>query len=143
MPGAYNGEGVNMDTFVLIPVGEYTLRVIEAVQGLTKNNDDMVTVTFEVVGGDFNLEKVPYYRVIFFADRMKKGAGIALTFLKSIGEPFEGQFKWNEKNWIGKKLKATIKHEVATQGKSVGKTFAKVAWVDLIEGAQAETDVPF
>ena len=103
----------------------------------------MVTVTFEVADGEFKLEKVPYYRVIFFKDRMKKGAGIALKFLKSIGEPYEGEFKWNEKNWIGKKLKATIKHEVAIQGKSAGKTFAKVAWVDPLNGEQADTEIPF
>lgn len=146
MPGKYDGEGVKMDSFVLLPEGEYTLRIIDVAQSYTKVQDDMITVGYEVVGGEYNLEKVPYFRVIFFKDRAHKGAGMALKFLKSIGEPYEGQFQWNEKNWVGKKLKGTIKHEVATMGKHAGKTFAKVAWVDScddVPGGIPAEEVPF
>jgi hypothetical protein len=146
MSGKYDGTGVKVNDFVEIPDGEYTLRIIEANQGMTKNGDDMVTVSFEIVGGDHNLEKINYHNVIFFKDKGSKGAGIALKFLKSIGEPCEGSFVWDEKNWIGKKLKGTVVQELATQGKHVGKKFPKVKWVDACEdgpgGVPAE-EVPF
>ena len=146
MPGSYNGSGIKADSFILVPEGEYTLRIIDTKMGQTKDNDDMVTVSSEIVGGEYNLEKINYYNVIFFKDKSQKGAGFALKFLKSIGEPYEGEFSWDERNWVGKKFKAMIKHETASQGKHAGKTFAKISWVDQCDegpGGVPSDEVPF
>ncbi len=134
-----------MNDFVEIPDGEYTLRIIDAKPGTTQAGDDKVTVDYEIVGGDYNLEKIKFHTVVFFKNRESKGAGIAIKFLKTIGEPFEGQFSWDERNWIGKKLKATIVQEVATQGKHAGKKFPRIQWVNPVEGgaAAASEEVPF
>ena len=145
MGGNYNGDGVKVDSFIEIPDGEYVLRITNAVQGVTAKGDDKVTVDYEIAEGPLKLETIKFHKVVFFKDRASKGAGMALKFLKSIGEPWEGQFSWNEKNWIGKKLKARVEQRPATQGKHMGKNFPNIAWVDGIDGANKEDDtqVPF
>lgn len=146
MPGKYNSEGVKMNDYVEIPDGEYILRITDATPGTTANGDDKVTVDYEIVGGDYNLEKIKFHTVVFFKNRESKGAGITLKFLRAIGEPYEGQFSWDERNWVGKKLKAMIMQEVATQGKHAGKKFPKIQWVNPVDGgpeAAAEDVVPF
>jgi hypothetical protein len=144
MPGSYDGEGVKTDNFVEIPDGEYTLRITDAEQGVTRNGDDKVTVSYEIVGGPYHLQPIKYHTVVFFKDKNTKGAGMAIKFLKSIGEPHEGQFAWNEKNWIGKKLKAMIMQEVQTMGKSTGKKFPRIQWVNPPdEGNIPVEELPF
>ena len=143
MPGKFDAEGVPVNDFVEIPDGEYTLRITEAEQGVTQKGDDKVTVSYEIVGGPYHLQTIKYHTVVFFKDKNAKGAGMSLKFLKSIGEPHEGQFTWNEKNWIGKKLKAMIMQEVQLQGKSAGKKFPRVQWVNPPDGGQVESEIPF
>lgn len=144
-PGKYDGDGVSMENFVDIPDGEYTLRIINAEPGTTAKGDDKVTVDYEIVGGTYNLQKIKYHTITFFKDKNSKGAGIALKFLKSIGEPYEGQFSWDERNWIGKKLKGMIMKETQTQGKNAGKKFSRVQWVNPVDGGPEESadEVPF
>ena len=146
MPGKYDGTGVKVTDFVEIPDGEYTLRIIGAEQGVTGKGDEKVTVDYEIVGGEYNLEKIKYHTVTFFKDKNAKSAGMAIKFLKSIGEPCEGNFTWDERNWIGKKLKAMVMQEIQTQGKSAGKKFPRVQWVNPCEdghGGVTAEDVPF
>jgi hypothetical protein len=147
MGGRYNGGGVDMSGgHVVIPDGEYVLRIIEAEQGVTQKGDDKVTVTYEIYEGEYKLETIPFHTVVFFKDKSTKGASMALKFLKAIGEPYEGEFAWDEKNWIGKKLKAMISQEEQKEGKHAGKKFPRIKWVNPCDdgpGGVKEQEIPF
>jgi len=92
-----------------LPRGIYNLEITSAVAGYTKEtNRPKVTVDFRVIDSlQFAGRKVRYHTVVFIPEG-EKGAGMALHFLKTIGEPFEGKLKVNTDSWIGKKLKATV-----------------------------------
>ncbi len=133
-----------MDGFFDGPDGEYNLKIIDAKAGTTGNGDPKVTVDYEIADGAYKGLPISYHTITFFRDKTSKGVGIALKFLKSIGEPFEGNFSWDERNWVGKRLKAMIVMEAATQGKHIGKKFPKIAWVNPPEGGNVPAEeVPF
>ena len=144
MPGNYNSDGVNVDNFFAGPDGEYVLTITDAVPGSTQNGDPKVTVDYIIAEGPSKGLPISFHTVVFFKDKLSKGAGIAIKFLKCIGEPWEGNFAWDERNWIGKKVKAMIMMEEAAQGKHKGKKFPRIQWVNPPDGGQiAAEDVPF
>ena len=141
MPGKYNGEGITMSNFFDGPDGEYLLKITEAVAGTTQAGDPKVTVDYVIAEGPYKGAPILYHTVTFFKNRDSKGAGIVLKFLKSIGEPYEGNFKWDERRWIGRRVKAMIVMEVQEQGKNAGKRFPKIAWVNAPDDGQAAQEV--
>lgn len=150
MPIRQNSTGVKINSGpTIFPEGDYVLRIVKAELGVTGKGDDKVTVDFEVAEGDLKLESIGWHVVTFFKDKEHKAAGMAFHFLKCIGEPWEGDFEVDERNWIGKRLKAHVAMEVATQGKHVGKKFPKIKWVEPLVGGAGESsavkeeEVPF
>ena len=145
MPFPYDGTGVKIDQGPkLIPEGDYVLRIIKAEAGVTKKGDNGVAVDFEIADGDFKFEKIRYHYVTFFKDRESKAAGMAIHFLKCIGEPWEGAFEVDELNWIGKMVLGHVSPEMSNYGKSKGKIFPKVKWVEKLDAtAPGQEEVPF
>lgn len=148
MPFPYNSTGVKVNhTITLLPEDDYILRIVKAEPGVTAKGDNKVVVDFEIAEGDFKLETIAFHNVTFFKDKESKAAGMAVHFLKCIGEPWENDFEVDEKNWLGKRIKAHVVMEMATQGKHAGKRFPRIKWVDVAGDeppAQVAVDeVPF
>lgn len=142
MPFSYNAGNMTPSGFVEIPDGEYILKIVSAQPGTTQNGDDKVTVDYEIAAGSFKGEQISYHNITFFKDTNSKGAGIALNFLKCIGEPYEGQFEVDEKNWLGRRVKAMVTQEVQQFGKSAGKKFPRIKWVNQTDQVKEE-EIPF
>ena len=141
MPGSYDSTGVEISTrFEPIPEGEYTLRIIRATSGETQNGHPKVTVDFEVAGGGPNSGREIRFHTVTFLPKESKGAGMALHFLKTIGEPFEGKFKWDERKWIGKELRAQVVLEPGMKDPS--KKYNRVKSVMPKDEAEVDKDLP-
>jgi hypothetical protein len=134
----YSSTGIEpSEGFKLIPPDRYVLEIENAVEGVTKNGDPKVTVDYKVSDGPHKGSSIRYHNVSFLPVGAK-GAGIAVHYLKSIGEPWEGDFKVNCQHWIGKKLIGTVVQEKDLKGvmRNV------VRFVDPLE-VSADSDVPF
>jgi hypothetical protein len=125
----YDATGISADSNGCIPEGEYILEIVSARPGKTNNGDPKVTVDYVVAEGAFKGKKVKFHTVTFFRDKTVKAAGIAIHYLKTIGQPFEGPFKVEPENWKGKMLKAKVVQE--PYGDYVN---AKVKFVDPVDG---------
>ncbi len=97
----------------LLPKQWFTFEVIDftsqagaqyPMEGVTKkNNYPKVDFLVEVVDqGEFKGERV--FHTVTFMPKDKDGAGMAIHFLKSIGQPFEGKLDINTDDWIGKRF---------------------------------------
>lgn len=118
MPGNYDAQGVqpsggNRTPF---PAGPYQLIITKAEQGVTGNGDDKVTVDLKVASGAHQGREVRFHTVTFLS-KERPGAGMALHFLKQIGEPFEGEFAWDERRWIGRAILAHVIIEADQKGR--------------------------
>lgn len=94
-----------------IPAGAYRLKVVDFKEGKSKGGDYQVVVTFRVVGGTYNLRRIPFHYVTFFDDTDAPGAGIALGFLKAVGQPYEGKFTIDPAKWVGAEVVADVTEE--------------------------------
>ncbi|MBI4395469.1 MAG: DUF669 domain-containing protein, partial [Elusimicrobia bacterium] len=109
MPGKYNANGVEPSGGggQPIPEGDYHLRIMKTEAGTTRNGDDKVTVDFKVVDGAYVGRPINYHTVSFLP-KESLGAGMTLHFLKCIGEPYQGEFEWDESRWIARVIKAHV-----------------------------------
>lgn len=94
-----------------IPAGAYRLKVVDFKEGKSKRDDYQVVVTFRVVGGQYNLRRIPFHYVTFFSDPEADGAGIALAFLKAVGQPHQGKFTIDPAKWVGAEVLADVTEE--------------------------------
>lgn len=144
----YSDDGIESPSsgkdFEPVPVGDYVLEVMDVDPRETRNGDPMVNVQFEIRNGRHDGRKV-WTNITFFKDHTNKGAGIALHFLHCIGEPYQGKFKVDIMNWIGKRTKARLEIETYE-----GKRRNKVRWfiTDLRDGpvshpVTSDEEVPF
>ena len=140
MPGHYNSDGIKVDNFFNGPDGEYILKIVNVDAGTTAKGDPKVTVDYEIAEGPMMGIPINFHTITFFRDKENRGSGIAIKFLKSIGQPHEGEFEWNELNWIGKRLRAMVVMEVQSFGKRAGNSFPKIKWV---EPCVALEELPF
>lgn len=122
----YDDIGVEKRSFEILPIGDYPAVIRSATPGITGKGDDKVEVTYEIIDGPHRGKTIKKHTVTFFKNRSTKGAGMALDFLKAIGEPWEGKFEVDEKRWVGKYCLVRIKHTPDKQDPS--KTWANVAW---------------
>lgn len=141
----YNATGVKPSDgeYTPLPDGVYDLKIIKAEEKTTKNGDPMVVVDFEVVNNpDFSGKKIKFHNVAF-VPRTNPGAGIPVHFLKTIGEPWEGAYKVQPQDWLGKFLKAKVgirEYE--------GKQYNNVTMVmpyeaEVAVNGSSDKDVPF
>ena len=94
-----------------VPDGAYRLIVTDVQETKPKAGDYQVIVTFRVSGGQYDKRKIPFHRVTFFGDNDAPGAGIALAFLKALGQPYKGKFSIDPEAWKGKTLTADVGSE--------------------------------
>lgn len=107
MPRRYDGTGVDAsDGYPIIETpGWYPFRIVVATERESKNGDYQVTV--DTVCLDPRWKDYPVRTWVTFLPKEQKGAGMALHFLKCIGEPYEGvidvnPMAWERKTFMGK-----------------------------------------
>jgi len=112
----YNASGIKeQGSYPLLEKNRYILKIESAEQTQTKKGYPMVTVNFVVQYGDYAGWRIKYHNVVFLpAD--SSGAGISIHFLKTIGEPYKGDFDVNPQNWIGKLLIGLVEQEPDLKG---------------------------
>lgn len=143
----YNVPGIEMSTgsYKPLPPGKYIAQIEFAEEGITKNGDRKITVDYKIIDGSYSGRTVRYHDVCFFGlgedKKPKKGAGISLHYLKSIGEPYQPPITVDEKKWIGKKLVINLNQELTTTGKLIN----KVKFVNPLETEVTidENSLPF
>jgi len=129
----YEAEGIETGKkkdFSPVPEGEYWLEITDVDQRRTQAGDPMINVEFEITRDrvdEYNGRKV-WTNITFFRDKTNKGAGIAIHFLHCIGEPYEGKFKVDIMNWIGKQVRAKLIIDTYTGKDGKPKTNNKVKW---------------
>ena len=133
----YNAKGADPKEiggmqFDPVPTGDYKLQIINTEEKMSQNMNQMVMVKLEIQHKDY-LGKFVWHNVTFLPIG-KKGYGMALHFLKTIGEPWEEEFTINHENWRGKFLDAHVTTE-SYQGVDRN----KIAWLKDPE----EDEVPF
>lgn len=144
MPFKASSEGISLDDEFVIPDDEYVLEIVKAKEGLSKDGlYQQVIVDFKVAEGQRKNFPVNYHYVTF-KKAGDKGAGMAIKFLKTIGQPWEGDFTVDASKWVGAKLVGYLSAEEYN-----GKKNMKCKWVKPVDtGSQVEKDeameeVPF
>lgn len=131
----------------VLPKGKYLLEIIKAEEGWVSGNGRYkITVDFIIRKPvEFDGNSIRFHTVTFMLAG-EKGAGIAIHFLKTIGEPY-GELEKLEiepRRWIGKRLWAEIDNEdyTAVDGrvkiKNVIKKIEPASEVD----APSDSEVP-
>ena len=141
----FNATGIDPDskgTSKVLPKRWYNLEIVSFVSkagdeypkdGATKNGDPMVNILCEVIDDvEFNGERV-FHTVTFLpakkADgKPTPGAGMSVHFLKTIGQPYEGEFKVISSDWVGCKFMGYLISEEYN-----GKTKNKIGEIKLYE----------
>lgn len=119
-------DGVEENYFKPIPEGKYNLRIVSATEKKSSKGDDMVVVDYEIMDGPFIGEEIRFHYVVFFKNKGTKGAGMSKTFLRVIGEPYEGKVSVDPNRWVGKCLTAKVVQEPDQRGQM----FPRVKFVD-------------
>lgn len=103
----YDGTGVDASGGypIIEKEGWYPFRIVVATEGTSKNGNYQVTV--DAVCLDPRWKDYPVRHWVTFLPKEQKGAGMALHFLKTIGEPHEGvidvdPMSWERKVFMGK-----------------------------------------
>lgn len=96
-------ENKNFDTN--IPEGAHRIRVKSADKAVSKNGNDMLTLTFEVSG--FN--SLLFHHIVFMPDRPEITNRMLTAFFDSFKDIPEGEFDMSK--WIGKVGACQVKHE--------------------------------
>lgn len=97
-----------------VPMGDYTLVINAITEKTTRNGDPGYSLELEVVEPtQYANRKIWHFLTLLPFDvdgtgTAAKGAGMAIHFLKTIGEPWEGKIKVNPNNWFGRTLKAKV-----------------------------------
>ena len=98
--------------FEPVPKGTYLLKIIKATEKRSKSAGyPQVVVDFEVQDKDYLGKKIRFHNVTFLP-RDKEGAGMAIHFVKSIGEPFEGPLQIDATRWVGKLIIGSVDIEM-------------------------------
>jgi hypothetical protein len=117
MPFPYSSKGIDDlgggPKFAPIPDDFYDFQITGVKEKLTKNNDPMVSVTLEIISplhtGRLIWHNVTFPKVDPVTGKPPKWAGMSVHFLKTIGEPWEGDYIVTPEAWIGKQFKAKTK----------------------------------
>jgi hypothetical protein len=131
------GIDANSPVFSPAPEGDYVLVIKDVKEKKTTTNRDMVGCKCEVAEGPYTGKTV--WHNITFIPKGEPGAGMAVHFLKSIGEPFEGVLDADPIQWIGKEFAARLTVEKDYQGTMRN----KVKWVKPVVAALPDEEVPF
>ena len=108
MEFSWNAGGQEPMDFSPMKPGKYKVCIVEVKQQVSRNGDMMIE-THCIVDQEEGKGRHLWNRVTFISEG-KPGAGIAVHFLKTIGQPFDihADFKVKPKDWLGKRFLATI-----------------------------------
>lgn len=103
-----DARGIDMTPkYELLPEGWLPFKIVEAEPRISKKGDRQVLAKCKCIDPRYpNAGEVWHY--VTFLPKENKGAGIPLHFLKTIGQPYEGQFDVNAKAWLGKKFLGNV-----------------------------------
>lgn len=101
----YDGTGVNPDGFNLIPDGWFPFQIFDVDEGTSKSGYQQVLVKAACM--DSRQKDKTVWHWVTFLPKDNKGAGMALHFLKCIGQPHDGLIKvepnaWKYQKFMGK-----------------------------------------
>lgn len=116
---SYDATGIDPDvkSFELMPDGKYTLKITKAERTKSKNGNLMAKLECEIINNpDFNGRKV--FHNVTFVDPGSKGAGMAINFLKTISQPWEGKIQIDIPAWEGAQFIATLGKTAYTSTKT-------------------------
>ena len=155
----FNATGIDPDskgTNKVLPKGWYNFEIVEFVskagdtypkEGRTKNGDPMVNILCQVKDDDeFQGERV--FHTVTFLPKGNPGAGMSVHFLKSIGQPWEGQFKVDSSQWVGSEFRGYVIIDEYNGKKKNKITEIKSLTVDpqvpfVAPGSSKNDEVPF
>lgn len=114
----YDSRGIQpraAGVFKLLPPGRYLVEIVTYEERQTKNKDYCVVIDVKVIKPNV-VNDVPVFgelikfHYITFLPPDSKGAGIAIHFLKSIGEPWEQaeDLDIEPSRWVGKVFVAKV-----------------------------------
>jgi hypothetical protein len=131
----------------LLPKGNYDFEIVEFVskagnsyplEGKTKNGDPKVDILAQVINSaEFDGERI--FHSVTFMPKDKPGAGMAIHFLKTIGQPYEGKFNVNPEAWVGERFRGYV-----ISDEYQGKKSNKIKGIEPIGVPNAPgSDLPF
>lgn len=155
----FDATGIDADskgTNKVLPKGWYDFEIVEFVSkagdtypkdGRTKNNDPMVNILCEVINNtEFDGERV--FHIVTFLPakgsdgKPTPGAGMAIHFLKTINQLWEGKFSVDSKAWVGEKFRGyTIEDEYTNKNGDKVKS-NKIKGIEPIV-ASVDSGLPF
>ena len=137
----YDSRGIKPSQFSEpVPPGNYILQIVKTEEMESRSGIPMVKVTCSVDSPNEYAGAVIFHYVTFI-EKGQPGAGIALHFLKSIGEPYEESENLDvaPKMWEMKKFKAKVIQEPYSTPHGKKGVSNKIKAVDAIDG----NDIPF
>lgn len=143
----FSSKGVNLDGPPPAPAKVYTLEIVEATDTdkdgnplvTKKNSDPMVKCKIKIHDEENNW--TPFFHWVVFIPKGKPGEGMAINFLKHIGEPWEDDFIVEPENWVGKKFRAMVKVEKDDQGTL--RNGIRYLVDESTEATKEDSEVPF
>lgn len=119
-------DGIETGSGGSIPEGWYNLRIVSAVEKVSKKGDPMVVVDYEIMDGLHAGRLIKFYYVVFFKDKTANGAGMSKHFLKTIGLPHEGKITVDPSQWIGR---CVVGNLALSKGQN-GKDYPRIKSID-------------
>jgi len=124
--------------FLLLPDGEYRVKILEILPKPTRAGDEMWRVKYEVLGKG----KIIYDNVVW-SERGAAGKRLK-QFLKCFGLYHEEKFEYKPFMFMGKEATVFLTSEVSQQGKWAGKTFNKIPFDGYYTySREKDEDIPF
>lgn len=146
MGHSFNSTGIKPTRggYVLLPAGIYCLEIIRYKEGESEKKDYKVNLEANIIYPNKVEDLVVFgvtlkHTVTFMPPTNKKGevnkgAGMAIHFLKTIGEPWEesDELDIEPSRWIGKRFIAKIEPDdwETPEGKVI--KLNKIRWLDVI-----------
>lgn len=135
----YDSRGIKPSTggFDPIPEGDYVLEITEVEETESRKGNPMVKVTQIVSEGQYKGKII--WNQITLLPKGEPGAGIALHFLKSIGEPWEEKenLDIDPERWKGKRFKAHVIQDTYTKPDGSKITNNKIKGIEPLD------EIPF
>lgn len=124
--------------FSLLPPGWYEMKITEATEKKSSKGNDMVALKCAVTEPFEYAGKWLFHNVTFLPPE-RKGANMALHFLKVIKEPHQGAFDVDGRSWVGKRFRGKV-----VQGEYEGKARNEIKEVSPVDAENKDDDsIPF
>lgn len=135
MPFNYDSRGVKPSTInEPLPAGEYTFEIVKAEEGFTQKGLPMVKLMARVVEGECKGRGI--FHNVTFLPNDSPGAGIAIHFLKSIGEPWEEaeNLDIDCTRWVGRQFVGNVIQEPYKKPDGSQIMTSKIKGVEPVQG---------